>query len=138
MSTAAPRAPGRAASAPGRFDDAPFIRACRGQSVPHVPVWFMRQAGRSLPEYRAARGPGSILDAIAQPELAAELTLQPVRRYGGDAAILFSDIVVPLAAIGVGVEIVPGRGPVIDAPFRTTKDLRRLRTLEPEVDLAHV
>ena len=72
------------------------------------------------------------------PELAAELTLQPVRRYGVDAAILFSDIVVPLAAIGVGVEVVPGRGPVIDPPFRTGEDLKRLRPLEPEADLAHV
>jgi uroporphyrinogen decarboxylase len=101
-------------------------------------VWFMRQAGRSLPEYRRLRGDGNILDAIAKPELAAELTLQPVRRYGVDAAILFSDIVVPLAAIGVGVEIVPGRGPVIDPPFRTPEDLSRLRPLEPDVDLAHV
>jgi len=98
----------------------------------------MRQAGRSLPEYRDLRGDGDILDAIAEPELAAELTLQPVRRYGVDAAILFSDIVVPLAAIGLGVEIVAGRGPVIDRPFRAHEDLARLRPLEPEVDLAHV
>jgi uroporphyrinogen decarboxylase len=98
----------------------------------------MRQAGRSLPEYRRLRGDGDILDAIAQPELAAELTLQPVRRYGVDAAILFSDIVVPLFAIGVGVEVVTGRGPVIDPPFRTYEDLRRLRPLEPEADLAYV
>ncbi len=98
----------------------------------------MRQAGRSLPEYRRLRADGDILAAIADPELAAELTLQPVRRYGVDAAILFSDIVVPLAAIGVGVEIVPGRGPVIDRPFRSDEDLRRLRPLEPEADLAPV
>ncbi len=98
----------------------------------------MRQAGRSLPEYRDLRGDGDILDAIAEPELAAELTLQPVRRYGVDAAILFSDIVVPLAAIGLGVEIVAGRGPVIEKPFRAHEDLARLRPLEPEVDLAHV
>jgi len=98
----------------------------------------MRQAGRSLPEYRRLRGDGDILDAIAKPELAAELTLQPVRRYGVDAAILFSDIVVPLAAIGVGVEVIAGRGPVIDRPFRTPEDLGRLRPLEPEGDLAHV
>jgi uroporphyrinogen decarboxylase len=84
------------------------------------------------------RADGDILAAIADPELAAELTLQPVRRYGVDAAILFSDIVVPLAAIGVGVEIVPGRGPVIDRPFRSDEDLRRLRPLEPEADLAPV
>jgi len=98
----------------------------------------MRQAGRSLPEYRRLRGEGDILGAIARPELAAELTLQPVRRYGVDAAILFSDIVVPLAAIGVGVEIVTGRGPVIERPFRSVDDLERLRPLEPEADLAHV
>ena len=91
--------------------DSAFLRACRCQPVDRVPVWFMRQAGRSLPEYRAARGEGSILDAIRQPELAAELTLQPVRRYGVDAAILFSDIVVPAAAVGFGVEVEPGRGP---------------------------
>src|ERR1039458_4540910 len=87
----------------GRHDGSAFIRACRSQSVPHVPVWFMRQAGRSLPEYRAERGAGSILDAIAQPELVAKLTRQPVTRYGTDAAIFFSDIVVPAAAIGFGV-----------------------------------
>lgn len=98
----------------------------------------MRQAGRSLPEYRRLRGDGDILDAIAKPELAAELTLQPVRRYGVDAAILFSDIVVPLAAIGVGVRIVAGRGPVVDSPFRSEEDLRRLRPLEPGNDLAPV
>ena len=87
-----------------------FIRACRGEAVDHVPVWFMRQAGRSLPEYRALRGSGSILDAIADPDLACEITLQPVRRYGVDAAILFSDIVVPLEAIGFGVDVVPEIG----------------------------
>ncbi|HEY5109031.1 MAG TPA: uroporphyrinogen decarboxylase [Acidimicrobiales bacterium] len=138
MSTAAPRASGEAAHAPGRFDDAPFLRACRGQSVPHVPVWFMRQAGRSLPEYRAARGPGSILDAIAQPELVAELTRQPVDRYGTDAAIFFSDIVVPAAAVGFGVDVAPGTGPVVSEPFRSAADLVRLRPLEPEVDTPYV
>ena len=114
-----------------------FIRACRGQRVDHVPVWFMRQAGRSLPEYRALRGTGSILDAIADPELASEITLQPVRRYGVDAAILFSDIVVPYHAIGFGVDVVPGRGPVIERPFASRDDLARLRPLEP-ADIAHV
>jgi uroporphyrinogen decarboxylase len=98
----------------------------------------MRQAGRSLPEYRRLRGDGDILDTIAKPELAAELTLQPVRRYGVDAAILFSDIVVPLAAVGIGIRIVAGRGPVIDTPLRGDEDLRRLRPLEPETDLAPV
>ena len=83
------------------------------------PVWFMRQAGRSLPEYRELRGTGSILDAIRTPDLAAEITLQPVRRYGVDAAILYSDIVVPVAAIGFGVDIAPGIGPVVEHPFRS-------------------
>jgi uroporphyrinogen decarboxylase len=98
----------------------------------------MRQAGRSLPEYRAIRGDGSILDAIRKPEVAAEITLQPVRRYGVDAAILYSDIVVPVAAIGFGVDVAPGTGPVVDAPFRERSDLDRLRPLEPELDLPYV
>lgn len=118
--------------------DAVFLRACRREPVGHTPVWFMRQAGRALPEYRALRSDGDILDAIAQPELAAELTLQPVRRYGVDAAILFSDIVVPLAVLGIGIEIQPGRGPVLEHPFRSEADLQRLRPLEPEQDLAAV
>ena len=101
-------------------------------------MWFMRQAGRSLPEYRALRGEGSILQAIASPETAAEITLQPVRRYGVDAAVLFSDIVVPLVAVGIGIEVEPGRGPVLDDPFRGPSDLERLRPLEPESDLAAV
>ncbi|MHB1712951.1 MAG: uroporphyrinogen decarboxylase [Acidimicrobiales bacterium] len=121
-----------------RHGDSAFVRACRGQPVPHVPVWFMRQAGRSLPEYRAARGPGSILDAIARPELVAELTRQPVARYGTDAAIFFSDIVVPAAAIGFGVDVAPGTGPVISQPFRSERDLQRLRPLEPELDTPYV
>ncbi len=94
----------------------------------------MRQAGRSLPEYRARRGSGSILDALRNPELAAELTLQPVRRYGVDAAILYSDIVVPVAAVGFGVDVLPGVGPVIEHPFRAAADLNRLRPLEPDQD----
>src|SRR5271155_5812649 len=138
MSTAAPRPSGGPVSAPSRFDDAPFIRACRSQDVPHVPVWFMRQAGRSLPEYRSARGAGSILDAIARPELAAELTRQPVDRYGTDAAIFFSDIVVPAAAVGFGVDVAPGTGPVVSEPFRSAGDLQRLRPLEPELDTPYV
>lgn len=97
----------------------------------------MRQAGRSLPEYRALRGTGSILEAIADPALACEVTLQPVRRYGVDAAVLFSDIVVPYHAIGFGVDVVPGRGPVIAQPFREAGDLARLRDLDAH-DVAHV
>ncbi len=98
----------------------------------------MRQAGRALPEYRAIRGTGSILEAIADPERATEITLQPVRRYGVDAAILFSDIVVPVWATGFGVEIVAGRGPVVEDPIRTPADLGRLRPLDPEGDTGFV
>ena len=98
----------------------------------------MRQAGRSLPEYRRARGEGSILEAIHRPELAAELTVQPVRRHGVDAAILFSDIVVPVAAVGFGVDVEQGRGPVVEQPFRHAGDMARLRALEPEQDIPYV
>lgn len=118
--------------------DAPFLAACRGEVAPHTPVWFMRQAGRSLPEYRAIRGEGSILHAIEQPELAAEITLQPVRRYGVDAAVLYSDIVVPVHAVGFGVDVAPGTGPVVAEPFRSAADLDRLRPLEPEEDTPYV
>jgi len=98
----------------------------------------MRQAGRSLPEYRAIRGEGSILDAIRVPDLATEITLQPVRRYGVDAAILYSDIVTPVAAIGFGVDITPGVGPEVERPFAGPADLERLRPLDPEADLPYV
>ncbi len=118
--------------------DTDLVRACLRQPVSRTPVWFMRQAGRSLPEYRAARGEGSIFSAIGDASLAAELTLQPVRRYGVDAAILFSDIVVPIHAIGFGVDIEQGRGPVVDQPFRSASDLARLRPLEPETDVPYV
>jgi uroporphyrinogen decarboxylase len=97
----------------------------------------MRQAGRSLPEYRRLRGAGSILDAIAAPDVAAEITLQPVRRYGVDAAVLFSDIVVPVHAVGFGIDVAPGTGPVAAQPFRTRDDLDRLRPLAPD-DVEHV
>ncbi|HXX91624.1 MAG TPA: uroporphyrinogen decarboxylase [Acidimicrobiales bacterium] len=118
--------------------DSPFVRACRRLPTERVPVWFMRQAGRSLPEYRAARGTGSILEAIRRPELAAELTLQPVRRLGVDAAILYSDIVVPVAAMGFGVDVEPGRGPVVAEPFRGPADLRRLRPFDAAADTPYV
>jgi uroporphyrinogen decarboxylase len=112
--------------------ESPFLRACRRQPVPHTPVWFMRQAGRSLPEYRAARKKRkSMLAACMAPDLVTELTLQPLRRYHVDAAILFSDIVVPLRAVGVDVDIKPGTGPVIGKPVRRESDLARLRNLEP-------
>ena len=121
------------------LDESLLVSACRGrQPADRVPVWFMRQAGRSLPEYRAVRGEGSILDAIADPELAAEISLQPVRRYGVDAAILYSDIVVPVAAIGFGVDVAPGTGPVVAEPFSSKADLERLRPLDPEADTPYV
>ena len=105
-----------------------FLKACRGEPVEYTPVWFMRQAGRSLPEYRALRKEGSILNAIKDPEISTEITLQPIRRYGVDAAILYSDIVVPVHAIGFGVDIEPGIGPVTADPFKSSSDLKRLRS----------
>lgn len=126
MGTADPLDLVNAASA----DVSPFLAAARGQPTRHTPVWFMRQAGRSLPEYRAVRGDGSILTAIRQPDVAAEITLQPVRRYGVDAAVLFSDIVVPAHAVGFGIDVAPGTGPVTQQPFRSEADLARLRPLE--------
>jgi uroporphyrinogen decarboxylase len=109
-----------------------LVRAARGRPGPRPPVWFMRQAGRSLPEYRALREGTSMLDACRNPHLITEITLQPVRRHGVDAAIFFSDIVVPLVAIGVGVDIVPGVGPVVDKPVAELADVDRLRPLEPD------
>jgi len=100
--------------------------------VPFTPVWFMRQAGRSLPEYRKVREGVGMLDSCRRPELVAEITMQPVRRHGVDAAILFSDIVVPLAAVGVDLDIVAGVGPVVAKPFRERADLDRLPELTPE------
>ena len=149
-----------------RFSDSLYLRAARCEPTERVPVWFQRQAGRSLPEYRALRGPlylgrpaasrpsacpcgssgrpaarcliralrghGSILDAIADPATAAEITLQPVRRYGVDAAVLFSDIVVPAAAVGFGIDVVPGVGPVVAEPLRSRIDLDRLPSSIPK------
>ena len=121
-----------------RHDDGAFLRACRGEPHGHVPVWFMRQAGRALTEYRAIRERHTFEEVVRTPELAAEVTLQPVRRYGVDAAILFSDIVTPIQAMGVGVEIRPGVGPVVDRPFRRPTDLERLHRLEPETEIPFV
>lgn len=109
-----------------------FLAAARRQPVPYTPVWFMRQAGRSLPEYRAVRAGTSMLRACRDPGLVYTITTQPVRRLGVDAAVLFSDIVVPLAAVGVDLEIVPGTGPVVAAPVRSRADIRALRPLTPD------
>ncbi len=113
--------------------DSVLVRAARGQDVPHTPVWFMRQAGRSLPEYRRVRGGVGMLESCRRPDLVTEITLQPVRRHGVDAAIFFSDIVVPLAAVGVDLDIVQGVGPVVAQPFRTRADLDRLPELTPDL-----
>ncbi|GAA1865016.1 uroporphyrinogen decarboxylase [Myceligenerans crystallogenes] len=118
----------------GRTSAAPLIRALRGDRPEHLPVWFMRQAGRSLPEYREARQGTEMLEACLRPELASEITLQPVRRHGVDAGIFFSDIVVPLKLAGVGVEIASGVGPVMDQPYRTVSDVDRLVELSVDDD----
>ncbi len=115
-----------------------FLAACRGDAHDVMPVWFMRQAGRALAEYRAIREQHSFDAVVHTPELAAEVTMQPVRRYGVDAAILFSDIVTPIQAIGLPIEIRPGVGPVLDEPIRRRADIDRLRPIEPEVDAPYV
>ncbi|MEU7647901.1 uroporphyrinogen decarboxylase [Streptomyces huasconensis] len=112
--------------------DSPFMKACRREAVPHTPVWFMRQAGRSLPEYRKVREGTAMLESCMRPDLVTEITLQPVRRHNVDAAIYFSDIVVPLKAIGVDLDIKPGIGPVVENPIRSRADLAQLRDLTPE------
>jgi uroporphyrinogen decarboxylase len=116
----------------GSTAGSPLVRAYRGERTATLPVWFMRQAGRSLPEYRELRVGNQMLEACLDPELASEITLQPVRRHGVDAAIFFSDIVIPVKLAGVGVEIVPGRGPVIEHPVRTASDVAALRPLDPD------
>jgi uroporphyrinogen decarboxylase len=116
----------------GRTADAPLVRAARCLDVPHTPVWFMRQAGRSLPEYRALREGIPMLESCFRTDLVVEITMQPVRRYGVDAAIFFSDIVVPLKAVGIDLDIKPGVGPVVAEPFRTAADVERLRELTPD------
>ncbi|NPC97990.1 uroporphyrinogen decarboxylase [Nocardioides sp. zg-DK7169] len=129
--------PADAASAPSStpspaLADSAFLKAARGEAVPHTPVWFMRQAGRSLPEYLRVREGVGMLESCMDPELVVEITLQPVRRYGVDAAIFFSDIVLPLKAVGVDLDIVPGVGPVVASPVRTMADVEAIPDLTPE------
>src|SRR5271154_5026098 len=112
--------------------ESPYVAAVTGRKPSRVPVWFMRQAGRSLPEYRALREGHGMLAACFEPELACEITLQPIRRHDVDAAILFSDIVVPLCGAGVDLDIVADVGPVIAAPVRTAADVDALKPLEPQ------
>jgi uroporphyrinogen decarboxylase len=119
-----------------RAAESRFLRACRGEPVDATPVWYMRQAGRSLPEYRAIRRYATLADIVADPALCVEVTLQPVRRHGVDAAILFADITTPLPGIGIDVEIVDGVGPVIAHPVRDRAALERLRAFEAESAVA--
>ena len=114
--------------------DSPLLRAARGEPVDRTPVWFMRQAGRSLPEYLRVREGVAMLEACMDPALVTEITLQPVRRYGVDAAIFFSDIVLPLKAVGVDLDIVPGVGPVVASPVRSLADVEAI----PDLDPSHV
>lgn len=115
-----------------------FLRACRGEGTDHVPVWYMRQAGRSQPEYREIKKKYSLFEITHQPELCAYVTKLPVDQYNNDAAILYKDIMTPLPAIGVDVEIKAGIGPVIDNPIRSKADVERLGTINPEADVPYV
>jgi uroporphyrinogen decarboxylase len=115
-----------------------FLQACQRKPVDATPIWFMRQAGRYMPEYRAIREKFSLLEICYQPELAAEVTLQPVHAFGVDAAILFSDILLPAIPLGVGLEFAKGEGPILHNPIRTMEDVRALRPVEAEADLGYV
>ncbi|MEX1047511.1 MAG: uroporphyrinogen decarboxylase [Actinomycetota bacterium] len=115
-----------------------FLSACRSEPVGRTPVWYMRQAGRFLPEYRELRERYGILEICRTPELAAEVTLMPVRRMDVDAAVLFSDIMVPVAAMGVDLQIEAGRGPVIERPLSSVSDVERLRAIDPPKDLSFI
>ncbi len=130
--TTPPASPSLDDPAPGSPANSALVRAARGEPVPHTPVWFMRQAGRSLPEYRALREGVGMLESCMRADLITEITLQPVRRYGVDAAIFFSDIVLPLKAVGVDLDIKPGVGPVVAEPVRTLADVERIPDLTPD------
>ncbi|GIS98671.1 MAG: hypothetical protein CM1200mP26_03840 [Acidimicrobiales bacterium] len=116
----------------------PFLAACRAEPHDYTPVWFMRQAGRSLPEYRAVRGSGSISTPSPTPSCPPRSLCNRSAGTAWDAAILYSDIVVPASAVGFGVDVKPGLGPVVEQPFERTADLQRLRPLEPEIDTPYV
>ncbi|MFZ0430761.1 MAG: uroporphyrinogen decarboxylase family protein, partial [Acidobacteriota bacterium] len=121
-----------------RDSEARFLRACRRLPVDRTPVWFMRQAGRYMEEYRRLREKHSMLELCRQPELAAEVTLQPIRRFDLDAAIIFADILLPLPPMGVDFEFAAGEGPQIHSPLRTYEDAVRLRPIEAEESLGFV
>src|SRR3954466_13206684 len=113
-----------------------LVRAARREEVERTPVWFMRQAGRSLPEYRAVRERNTFWEVAHTPELCAEVTLQPVRRHGVDAAVMFADIMTPVLSMGLDVDLVEGVGPVVAEPIRTVADVERLRVLDPRETVA--
>src|ERR671935_1356384 len=109
-----------------------LVRACRREPTERTPVWFMRQAGRSLPEYREIRERYGLFDIVARPELCAEVTLQPVRRHDVDAAVMFTDIMFPVLGMGVDVQLVENVGPVIEQPVSSAREVEALRVPEPE------
>jgi uroporphyrinogen decarboxylase len=115
-----------------------LVRAARREAVERTPVWFMRQAGRSLPEYREIRKQHGLFDVVRNPELCAEVTLQPVRRHGVDAAVMFADIMLPVLAMGIDVELVENVGPVVARPIVSAADVDRLRVPEPEESVPFV
>src|SRR5678809_875630 len=115
-----------------------LVRACRREPVERTPVWFMRQAGRSLPEYRELRERYGLFEIVAEPELCAEVTLQPVRRHGVDAAVMFTDIMTPVRGMGLDVALVEGVGPVVEQPIRTRADVERIVLPDPEEAFAPV
>ena len=115
-----------------------FLRACYRMPVDATPVWFMRQAGRYMEEYRAIRKNLTLLEMVERPEVAAEVTLQPVKAHGVDAAILFADILLPVEPMGFNLEFVKGKGPQIHNPFRGEDDLKRMQGINAKTDLGHV
>jgi uroporphyrinogen decarboxylase len=115
-----------------------FLRACKKEEIERTPIWIMRQAGRYLPEYRAVRKKADFLTMCKTPELAAEVTLQPIDLIGVDAAIIFSDILVIPEAMGMHLEMHEGRGPVFPYPIRTESDLNTLKNIDPSSDLNYV
>ncbi|KPK63587.1 MAG: uroporphyrinogen decarboxylase, partial [Gemmatimonas sp. SG8_38_2] len=118
--------------------DYTFLRACRREPVDRVPLWLMRQAGRYMPEYRALRKDRTILELCRTPELAAEVTLQPINRFDLDAAIIFADILLPLEGLAIGFHFAEGEGPIIEKPVRSPADVDGLRKFDPTDDLGYV
>jgi len=114
-----------------------FIETLKGNRTEETPIWLMRQAGRYLPEYRALREKSSMLEMVRTPELACEVTLQPLRRFPLDAGIIFADILTPLIGMGVSLDFKKGEGPVIDNPVRTLADISQLRVPKPEENVQY-